>query len=80
MAYQIAKEIGGVAAAALDMDVDGIFITGGMAYDKTFCEIITEHVKKIAPVYRYPGEDEMLALALNGIMVLSGETENKKYE
>ena len=80
MAYQIAKEIGGVAAAALDMNVDAIFITGGMAYDKTFCSIIEEHVKKIAPVYRYPGEDEMLALALNGIMVLSGEAKAQMYE
>ena len=80
MAYQIAKEIGGVAAAALDMNVDAIFITGGMAYDKTFCSIIEEHVKKIAPVYRYPGEDEMLALALNGIMVLSGEAKAQDYK
>ena len=39
MAYQVAKEIGGLAASALDMEVDGIFITGGMAYDKTFCNI-----------------------------------------
>ena len=80
MAYQVAKEIGGLAASALDMDVDGIFITGGMAYDKTFCSIIEEHVKKIAPVYRYPGEDEMLALALNGIMVLSGEAKAQDYK
>ncbi len=80
MAYQVAKEIGGLAAAALDMDVDGIFITGGMAYDKLFCSIVEEHVSKIAKVYVYPGEDEMLALALNGIMVLNGEAENKVYE
>ena len=80
MAYQVAKEIGGLAASALDMDVDGIFITGGMAYDKLFCSIVEEHVGKIAKVYVYPGEDEMLALALNGIMVLTGEAENKLYE
>jgi len=80
MAYQVAKEIGGLAASALDMDVDGIFITGGMAYDKLFCSIVEEHVHKIAKVYVYPGEDEMLALALNGIMVLTGEAENKLYE
>ena len=80
MAYQVAKEIGGLAASALDMDVDGIFITGGMAYDKNFCGIIKEHVDKIAPVYVYPGEDEMKALALNGLMVLNGETDVKVYE
>ena len=80
MAYQVAKEIGGLAASALDMDVDGIFMTGGMAYDKTFCNIVKEHVEKIAPVYVYPGEDEMKALAFNGLMVLNGETDVKVYE
>lgn len=80
MAYQVAKEIGGLAASALDMDVDGIFITGGMAYDNTFCGIVKEHVEKIAPVYVYPGEDEMKALAFNGLMVLNGETEVKTYQ
>ena len=80
MAYQIAKEIGGLAASALDMNVDGIFITGGMAYDSTFCGIIKEHVEKIAPVYVYPGEDEMKALALNGLRVLTGEEMPKVYQ
>ena len=80
MAYQVAKEIGGLAASALDMDVDGIFMTGGMAYDKTFCNIVKEHVEKIAPVYVYPGEDEMKALALNGLRVLCGEDTPKDYQ
>lgn len=79
MAYQVAKEVGGLAASAFSMDVDAIFITGGMAYDKTFCGIIKSHVEKIAPVYVYPGEDEMKALALNGLMVLNGETDVKVY-
>ena len=80
MAYQVAKEIGGLAASALDMDVDGIFITGGMAYDKNFCGIVKEHVEKIAPVYVYPGEDEMKALAFNGLRVLNKETEVQVYQ
>ena len=80
MAYQVAKEIGGLAASALDMDVDGIFITGGMAYDKTFCAIVKEHVEKIAPVYVYPGEDEMKALAFNGLRVLNKEAEVQIYQ
>jgi butyrate kinase len=32
-----------------------------------------------APVYIYPGEDEMHALAFNGLMVLKGEVEVKEY-
>lgn len=80
MAYQIAKEVGGLAASAFSMDVDGIFVTGGMAYDKLFCSILNDHLHKIAPVYVYPGEDEMAALAMNGVMVLDGEVEAKMYE
>ena len=80
MAYQLAKEVGGLAAAVFNMELDGIFVTGGMAYDKTFCNILKEHVGKIAPVYVYPGEDEMKALALNGLMVLNGETDVKVYK
>ena len=80
MAYQVAKEVGGLAASAFSMDVDAIFLTGGMAYDKGFCALVKSHVEKIAPVYVYPGEDEMKALALNGLMVLNGETEVKVYE
>ncbi len=79
MAYQVAKEIGGLAASAFSMNVDGILITGGMAYDKLFCSILEEHVGKIAPMTVYPGEDEMAALALNGLRVLNGETEAKTY-
>ena len=80
MAYQVAKEVGGLAASALSMNVDAIYVTGGMAYDKTFCGILKDHFGKIAPVYIYPGEDEMKALALNGLMVLTGEAEAKVYE
>jgi butyrate kinase len=80
MAYQVAKEVGGLAASAFSMDVDAIFLTGGMAYDKGFCNLVESHVEKIAPVYVYPGEDEMKALALNGLMVLNHETDVKVYQ
>ena len=80
MAYQVAKEVGGLAASALSMNVDAIYITGGMAYDKTFCGILKDHFGKIAPVHIYAGEDEMKALALNGLMVLTGKAESKVYK
>jgi butyrate kinase len=50
-----------------------------MAYDKGFCALVKSHVEKIAPVYVYPGEDEMKALALNGLRVLCGEDTPKVY-
>lgn len=79
MAYQVAKEIG-ANATVLKGKVDGILLTGGIAYDKLFVEKIKSRVDFIAPVYVYPGEDEMKALAFNGLMVLNGEMEAMQYE
>ncbi|MFA8451685.1 MAG: butyrate kinase [Bacteroidales bacterium] len=79
MAYQVAKEIGAMSCV-LKGDVDVILITGGIAYDKYFSNQIIERVYKIAPVHVYPGEDEMKALALNGLRVLKNETEPKEYK
>ena len=78
MAYQVGKTIGEMAAA-LKGDVDGILITGGIAYSKYIVKYITDMVSFIAPVTAYPGEDEMAALALNGLMVFRGELKIKSY-
>ena len=78
MAYQVAKEIGAMATV-LYFQVDGILITGGIAYDKFFVNQIIERVHKIAPVHVYPGEDELKALAMNGLRVINQETEPKVY-
>lgn len=79
MAYQVSKEIGAYATV-LKGKVDGILITGGIAYDKMFVEWIKEHVSFIAEVFVYPGEDEMFALAYNGICYLKGEADVRTYE
>ncbi len=79
MAYQTAKEIGAFSTV-LKGDVDAILITGGLANSKWFCNLIIERVYKIAPVYVYPGEDEMRALADNAALVLKGELEAKEYK
>ena len=79
MAYQIAKEIGAMAVV-LDCNVDSILITGGMAYDKAFVNLIKEKVNKIASIDVYPGEDEMRALAMNGLMLLNGEITATEYK
>jgi butyrate kinase len=78
MAYQVAKEIGAMGTV-LEGEVDGILITGGIANSKWFVDLIIERVKSIAPVHVYPGEDEMLALAMNGLSILKGETKIKEY-
>lgn len=78
MAYQVAKEIGAMFAV-LSGDVDGILITGGVAHSKWFVNEISQRVHKMAPVHIYPGEDEMRALAFNGLRVIRGETVAKEY-
>ncbi len=79
MAYQVAKEIGALSAV-LEGEVDAILLTGGIAYGKPVVEAIKKRVKHLAPVYVYAGEDEMKALAMNGLRVLKGDTEALKYE
>lgn len=78
-AYQVAKYIGAMSTV-LKGDVDAILLTGGMARSKWINELITDRVHKIAPVFAYPGEDEMRALAMNGLMALTGESEIKEYK
>ena len=78
MGYQVAKTIGEMYTV-LKCEVDAILITGGIAYDKYFVNFIQERVYKMAPVHVYPGEDEMRALAMNGLMVVMGELEPKEY-
>lgn len=78
MAYQVAKEIG-QCAAVLKGKVDAIILTGGIAYNKQFCAFVDEMTAFIAPMKVYAGEDEMSALAMNGLMVLRGEIQPKEY-
>lgn len=78
MAYQVAKEIGAMSAV-LSGQVDGVILTGGIAYGKPFVDFVKERVKHIADVFVYPGEDEMRALAENGLMVINNEVTPKEY-
>jgi butyrate kinase len=78
MAYQVAKEVGGMSTV-LKGNVDAILLTGGIAYGKPFVNMLSERIAHIAPIFVYPGEDEMRALAMNGLMVLKGEAEAREY-
>jgi butyrate kinase len=79
MGYQISKEIGAMAAV-LTGEVHAIILTGGIAHNPDLTGYVKEHVAFIAPVFIYPGEDEMHALAMNGIMLLKGEILAKEYK
>jgi butyrate kinase len=76
--YQVGKEIGAMAAV-LNGKVDAIILTGGMAYQETHVESIKAMVSYIADVVVYPGEDELKALAFNGLLALDGKIEIKNY-
>ena len=75
--YQVAKEIGS-AAAVLHGKVDAIILTGGISYQESAVNFIRKMIGFIANVVVYPGEDELKALAFNGLMALNGEIEIKR--
>ena len=76
--YQIGKEISALAAV-LNGEVDAIILTGGMAYQDSNTSSIRSMVGFIAEVVVYPGEDELKALAFNGLLALDGKIEIKTY-
>lgn len=78
MAYQVAKEAGALATVVAGR-VDAIIITGGIAFNEFFTEMIRQRIGFIAPVHIYPGEDEMQALAEGVNRVILGEETAKTY-
>jgi len=78
MHYQIAKEIGAMAAV-LAGRVDAILLTGGMAHSLDLVDAVRARVGWIAPVHVYPGEDELRALAEGALRVLRGEEPARDY-
>lgn len=77
-AYQVSKEIGAMAAV-LEGRTDAVILTGGMAWEDSFTSIISSMVGFIGKVVIFPGEDEIKALAFNGLMALDGKTEVREY-
>jgi butyrate kinase len=78
MVYQIAKEIGAMAAV-LRGDVDAIILTGGLAKSDYITSRIESQVGFLGRVILVPGEDELEALALGCLRVLRGEEDAKVY-
>ena len=79
MLYQVGKEAGGMAAV-LEGKVDAVIVTGGMAHEDYVVDNLKRRLSFIAPVYVYPGEDEMKALAEGVLRVLNGEEEALTYD
>ena len=79
MIYQVAKSIA-AQGAVLCGKVDAILITGGIAYSEYIMSRLKERIQYLAPIYIYPGEDEMEALALNALGVWRGELKMQEYK
>jgi butyrate kinase len=72
MTYQIAKEVGAMAAV-LEGRADAIVLTGGMAFSNRLVRKLRTYIEWIAPVEVYPGEDELRSLAEGVFRVLDGQ-------
>lgn len=79
MIYNVAKAIGGTATV-LCGKMDAILLTGGIAHSDFVISRLKKRISFLAPVYVYPGEDEMEALALNAIGALKGELPVQIYK
>jgi butyrate kinase len=73
MAYQVAKEIGAMAAV-LAGKVDRVLLTGGMAHAEELVRLIGDRVGFLAPLEVFPGEEELEALASGALRALRGNT------
>lgn len=79
MLYHTAKQIAS-ESAVLCGQIDAILLTGGMAHSEYIVSELRRRIGFLAPVYVFPGEDEMEALALNALAVLQGKREAKEYQ
>ena len=59
--------------------VDGILLTGGIAFNAPVVDYIRDRCSFLAPITVYPGENELEALAINALVVLRGVVEPKIY-
>ena len=64
---------------ARSVGFDGILLGGGMVHNPALVQAIRQGCGWIAPVYAYPGEFEMEAMAAGALRVLSGQEQAKRY-
>lgn len=78
LAYQVAKSIGELATV-VEGKIDGIILTGGMAYSEMLTSWIKDRVSFIGDVIIVAGENELESLALGGLRVLRSEEKVNRY-
>lgn len=78
MCYTIGKEIGSMLMV-FKGDVDGVILTGGVAFSDYVVAGVKEMIEPYAKVFVLAGEDEMGALAANAVRLLNGEAESSVF-
>jgi butyrate kinase len=78
LCYQVAKSITGLASFTAGK-VDGVVLTGGLAFSRRIVQEITERVSFLGPVLVFAGENELEALALGALEVLKGSACPRVY-
>ncbi len=79
MVYQVARHLASLAPVTYG-HVDAILLTGAMARSEFVSGGIKRRLEYLAPVYVYPGEDELTALAHNVYRAMNGLQEIKEYK
>ena len=78
MCYTIGKEIGSMLMV-FKGDVDGVILTGGVAFSEYVVTRVKEMIEPYAKVIVLAGEDEMAALAGNAVRLLNGEVKSSIF-
>lgn len=78
LALQIAKTIA-TLSTTLKGQVDYICLTGGMAHSDRVFNQVEAYANYIAPIKRYPGEFELIALAKGGERVINAQERANKF-
>jgi butyrate kinase len=79
MIYQTARYLGSLAPVNCGK-VDAILLTGAIANSKYVTDELRRRLEYLAPVFVYPGEDELTALAHNAYRAMTGQQEIKEYK
>ena len=79
MIYQTARYLGSLAPVNCGK-IDAILLTGAIAHSKYVTDELRRRLEYLAPVFVYPGEDELTALAHNAYRAMTGQQEIKEYK
>lgn len=79
MIYSVSRHLASLAPATYG-HVDAVILTGAIVHSKYVSEQLTKRLEFLAPVFIYPGEDELTALAHNAYCAMTGQQEIKEYK